>query len=426
MVDPLTLEERRRLLPGGGLVLGTLPDGTKPLMVRGAGSRIWDYEGREYVDCVLGSGALILGHAHPRVVEAVASQVEKGTTYYTLSPPVLELAERIVHHVPSAEKIQFCASGGEAVNYALRLARAATGRHTILKFEGGFHGFSDYAQMSTGPSGSRRFPEPEPDSAGIPPELEQRVLVAPFNDLAETARIVSAHSDQLAAVVVEPLQRAIPPVDGFLEGLRGLCDRYGLVLIFDEVVTGFRLGLGGAQEHYGVPADLTCLGKTIGGGFPMGAVTGPRSIMDLAAHHRPSPRPVFMSGTLNGNPVSSSAGLATLGVLEEPGVYQRLFDMGVWLRRTLTGIFHGRGVHAEVIGEGPLLQVFLTDLTITDYRHTLHADRATLALLGSRVVQEGIFITGEKTYLSLAHTDRDLRRIALAWESALDGMAEGV
>lgn len=390
-------------------------------MVKGAGSRIWDEEGREYVDCVLGSGALILGHAHPEVIGAVTAQLEKGTTFYALNHPVLELAERIVHHVPSAEQIQFCSSGGEAVNYALRLARAATGRHSILKFEGGFHGFSDYAQMSWGPPGPSRFPLPRPDSAGIPPELEQRVLVAPFNDLEETTRIVSAHSDQLAAVVVEPLQRAIPPADGFLPGLRKVCDRFGIVLVFDEVVTGFRLGLGGAQEHYGVLADLTCLGKAIGGGFSMGAVTGPRSMMKLAAHRRPAPDSIFMSGTLNGNPVSSAAGLATLKVLEGPGVYQRLFAIGERLRRRLAGTFQRRRIPAQVIGNGPVLQVFLTERRITDYQATLHADGRTLARLASRVVDRGVFTTGEKMYLSLAHSDQDLEWIADAWRKAAAG-----
>ena len=390
-------------------------------MVRGAGSRIWDHEGRQYVDCVLGSGALLLGHAHPKVIAAVTDQMEKGTTYYALSPPVLELAERIVHHVPSAEQVQFCSSGGEAVNYALRLARAATGRHTILKFEGGFHGFSDYAQMSWGPASPSRFPQPQPDSAGIPPELEQRVLVAPFNNLGETTRIVSAYGDRLAAVLVEPLQRAIPPADGFLPGLREVCDRYGIVLVFDEVVTGFRLGLGGAQGHYGVLPDLTCLGKTIGGGFPMGAVTGPRSIMQLAAHRRPAPDSIFMSGTLNGNPVSSAAGLATLRVLEGPGVYRRLFAIGDWLRGRLAEAFRRRRIPAQVIGDGPVVQIVLTDRRVIDYEVTLQADHATLARLASQVVEKGVFIAGEKMYLSLAHSDQDLERIADAWRTAEEG-----
>ena len=179
--------------------MGTLPDGSKPVMARGAGSRIWDNRGRQYLDCVLGSGALILGHAHPEVAEAVSRQIGEGITYYALSPPTLELAERIVHHVPSAEQIQFCGSGGEAVGYALRLARAATGRQLVLKFEGTFHGFSDYAQMSWVLS---QYPVPQPDTAGVPLAVSDTVLVAAFNDLEETARIISAHADRLAAVVV--------------------------------------------------------------------------------------------------------------------------------------------------------------------------------------------------------------------------------
>ena len=422
MFDPRTLDQRRRLLPGGGLVLGTLPDGTKPLMVRGAGPRIWDHTGRDFVDCVLGSGALILGHAHPEVMKAVSRQIGEGTTYYALNPPALALAERIVHHVPSAEQIQFCGSGGEAVGYALRLARAVTGRQKIFKFEGAFHGFSDYAQMSGVPSDPPCYPVPQPDTAGVPQEVSDTVLVAPFNDLGATARIISGHADRLAAVVVEPLQRAIFPEPGFLEGLRKLCTRHGIVLVFDEVVTGFRLGLGGAQGYYGISPDLTCLGKIIGGGFPMGAVTGPRSIMELAAHGRRTDRSVFMSGTLNGNPVSTTAGLATLEVLERPGVYARLFEIGESLRQTLRESFDGAGIPNQVIGAGPLIQVFLTGRRIVDYRDTLTANWDFLAAVAQRVVANGIFTTGQKMYLSLVHSEEDMAQIWQAWEKALDGL----
>ena len=401
--------------------MGTLPDGSKPVVARGSGSRIWDHRGREYVDCLLGSGALVLGHAHPEVVAVVSRQIGYGTTYYALSPPALELVERIVHHVPSAEQIQFCGSGGEAVGYALRLARAATGRQMILKFEGAFHGFSDYAQMSGIPPVPSQYPVPQPDTAGVPLEVSRTVLVAPFNDLMETDRIISEHADRLAAVVVEPLQRAISPVSGFLEGLRELCTRNGIVLVYDEVVTGFRLGLAGAQSYYGVLPDLICLGKIIGGGFPLAAVTGPRSIMELAAHGSPIPRHVFMSGTLNGNPVSTSAGLATLDLLERPGVFARLFEIGGWLRSRLEESFGQRGIPVQVVGDGPLLQVFVTDCTITDYRDTLYADWQALAPVAERVVEEGIFTTGQNMYLSLAHSDQDMKHIVNAWEKALRG-----
>lgn len=248
--------------------------------------------------------------------------------------------------------------------------------------------------------------------------MSDTVLVAAFNDLEETARIISAHADRLAAVV-EPLQRAIVAADGFLQGVRELCTRHAIVLVFDEVVTGFRLGLGGAQDYYGVLPDLTCLGKIIGGGFPLAAVTGPGSIMGLAAHGRPASRSIFMSGTLNGNPVSTSAGLATLGVLERPGVYPRLFEIGAWLRVRLKESFCQRGIPAQVVGDGPLLQVFVTDRTITDYRDTLDADWETLAAVAKRVVEKGVFTTGQKMYLCMVHSDQDLAQIFDAWEQAL-------
>ena len=326
------------LLPGGSVTALRLPGGARPVIARGSGSHLWDTAGHEYLDYLLGSGPLILGHAHPEVTEAAARQAALGTAYYTISEPVLELAWRIVQQVPCAQMVQFCGSGMEATFYALRIARAATGRPAVLKFEGGFHGANDYALMSLGPSSPPDYPRPEPDSAGIPPAVCRDVLVAPYNDLDAVAAIVREHAARLAAILVEPYQRVIEPVPGFLPGLRRLADEHGLVLIFDEVVTGFRFGPGGAQQRYGVTPDLACLGKVIGGGYPLAAVAGPAGLIGLAdASRRGQADYVYMSGTLNGNPVAAAAGNATLDVLGRPGSYQRLFAAGERMRAGARG-----------------------------------------------------------------------------------------
>ncbi len=408
-----------RFLPGGSIVMGTLPDGSKRVIAAGAGSRVWDESGREYIDCLVGSGSLILGHAPPEVVEAVTRQVRRGSNFYATTRPALDLAERLVHHVPSAEMVQFCGSGSEATFYAMRLARAVTGKSRVLKFEGAFHGGNDYALMSWIPGQAGDYPEAVPDSIGIPPSMVGEVLVAPFNDLDTTTRIVEEASDSLAAIIVEPLQRVISPAAGFLSGVRELCDRHGIVLIFDEMVTGFRFGLGGAQQHYGVKPDLTCLGKIIGGGYPLAAVTGPSSMMRLASHDRPFPHRAFMSGTLNGNPVAAAAGLKTIDILERPGTYQRLFEIGDRMRSGLEDLFSAAGLEAQVVGEGPLFQPFLTATPVVDHRSALTSDAATVRALAAGVLNLGVFTTGEKGYLTLAHDDDDIQTVLKVWERSL-------
>lgn len=246
------------VLPGGALNVLQWPN-RRPLVVsRGCGATIVDVDGGEYVDFLLGSGPLIVGHAHPHVVEAVQAQASEGSTFYALNRPAIELAERIVQHVPCAELVRFCSTGSEAVFFALRIARAVTGRNAILKFEGAFHGSSDYALMSVTPKRDLRYPLAEPETAGVSNAVTEGVLVAPYNDAEATAALVREHAESLAAVIVEPVQRAIPPVSGFLQALRRITQEHGILLIFDEVVTGFRLGLGGAQGLYGYPGHC-CL-----------------------------------------------------------------------------------------------------------------------------------------------------------------------
>lgn len=409
------------LLPGGGVTALALPRGVKRVLARGHGSHVWDTEGREYVDYLLGSGPLIIGHAHPAVVEAVKRQASLGSTFYTPTQPILELAERIVERVPCAEMIQFCVSGSEATFYSLRLARAATRRESILKFEGGFHGAHDYALMSLYPSGPPDFPHPEPSSAGIPSGVGDSVLVAPYNDLEATMRIVEERADQIAAIIVEPFQRVIAPAPGFLEGLRSLATKHDIVLVFDEVVTGFRWGPGGAQEKYGVTPDLTCLGKIIGGGYPLAAVTGRRDVMELADPTRRARGEQFayFSGTLNGNPIAAAAGLATLDVLDQPGSYERLFAAGERVRSRLSAACSEAGLPTQVLGEGPVFQVLVTADPVTDYRSMQKADSTRAKAIAAEVFDRGYFLSGDKAYISLVHSDEDLDGFADAFEKSL-------
>jgi glutamate-1-semialdehyde 2,1-aminomutase len=409
------------VLPGASLGTYYLPEGAEFVVERGDGARVYDLEGRAYVDYVLGSGPMILGHAHPAVVGAVAAQLQKGTSYYALNEPAILLAERIVAAVPCAQSLKFCGSGAEATFYALRLARAVTGRDKVLKFEGGYHGHHDYSMMSTTPSRREDFPRPVPDSAGIPRRVLEDVLVAPFNDLDETTRIMEAHREALAAVIVEPQSRLIDPKPGFLEGLREATRRVGALLIFDEVVTGFRLAYGGAQEVYGVTPDLACYGKIIGGGLPLAAVAGRREVMELAnPRKKGAPDYTYMSGTFNGNALAASAGLATLTELEKPAVYDRLNRLGLRMREGLAAVAARAGLAAQVMGRGPLANIYFASEPVSDYRSAEKADKVLTQLLTKELIRRGVLANmPAKMYISLAHSDADVDETLLAVESAL-------
>ena len=421
------LREATNLLPGASLGSFYIAEKDDLVVDRGKGSRVWDVAGREFVDYVLGSGPMVLGHAHPAVVAAVQAQIERGATFYALNQPAIRLADTIVKAAPCAEAVKFCGAGAEATFYALRLARAATGRDKILKFEGGYHGHHDYALMSTWPKRLDPFPAAWPDSAGIPQSVAGHVLIAPFNDLATTVSNIERYRDDLAAVIVEPLSRMLEPVPGFLQGLREATRRLGIVLIFDEVVTGFRVAWGGAQELYGVVPDLACYGKIIGGGLPIAAVAGKRDLIELAnPRKKGAPDYVYMSGTLNGNPVSAAAGLATLGVLEKPGAYERLRAVGDRLRGGLRGIASRLGIPAQVLGQGPLANIYFTSEPVLDYRSSLKSDSRITQQLGSELLARGVLTNlAAKMYLSLAHTDGDIDTTLQAFEDSLNVITAG-
>jgi glutamate-1-semialdehyde 2,1-aminomutase len=292
--------------------------------------------------------------------------------------------------------------------YCQRLARAATGRTKILKFEGAYHGANEIGVTSLFPTRPARYPEPDPTSAGVDCVVRDNVLIAPFNDLNQTRQIVADHAADLAAIIVEPLQRCVPPQDGFLAGLREVTRECGAVLIFDEVVTGFRLAYGGAQEYYGVVPDLVAYGKALGGGYPIGAFGGRREIMELVREDRMDlPDYVWVASTLGGNPISTAAGRAALRVLGEEGVYRRLHELGKYLRRGMREVLEQAEVPAQVIGDGPLAQVVFSDRPVVDYRSTQGGDRAQSRALMLALLQRGVFLNpmGTKLYLSVAHDE---------------------
>ena len=411
-------------MPGGVLGNHRSGPGLEFVVREARGPHLWDTSGRRYIDYLLGSGPMLLGHAHPSVVAAVERQLSRGTTYMLLNEPIIELSEELVRAVPCCEQVRFTSSGSEATFFALRVARAFRGRDRIMKFEGGFHGTHDYGLMSVSPRSPKAFPAAMPDSAGIPHAIEEDVLVAPYNDLATTEALIAQHHNQLAAVIVEPYQRVIVPAPGFLQGLREVTRRYGVLLVFDEVVTGFRLAYGGAQEYYGVIPDLAAFGKVLAGGFPLGAIGGPAAIMRyFDAALEGTPEHVWQTGTLNGNPVAAVAGLATLAELRRPGTYARLFATGARLRDGLTAAARRHGLPARVSGEPPVFDILFTDREVADYRATLTADRRRIAIFNEECLRRGVVKAVNKIYVSLAHTDADVEETLGVFDQALAAVA---
>jgi glutamate-1-semialdehyde 2,1-aminomutase len=416
------IEKAKRVLPGG--TFGNFPGDV--VIREGRGGRVWDESGKEYVDFLLGSGPMLVGHAHPEVTAAAQARVAQGTTFFANNRYGIELAEAIVDAVPCAEQVRFVSTGSEADLYAMRAARAFRGRDKILKFEGGYHGMSDYSLMSLAPKRPGNFPQPIPDSPGIPRSLRDEILVAPFNDLEVVAGLVREHKDELAGVIVEPFQRIIPPAPGFLEGLRKITAENGVVLIFDEVVTGFRLAYGGAQEYYSVIPDLCTLGKVIGGGFPLAAIAGRAEIMAHFDRSAVGDDAFLMQvGTLSGNPVAAAAGLATLEILKRPGAYDRIFATGRELMGALGELLKAHGMTAQVTGEPPLFDAVFSSEPVRDYRGTLRGDADMLRRFNSLLRDRGVLKGESKYYVSLAHTREDIRHTCEAWASAIEVLAAG-
>lgn len=399
-----------RVLPGGALGARLNPDGLRITIASASGSRITDVEGTEWIDYVCGAGALILGHQHPAVVAAVKRQASRSLHQYGgLSDVSIELAAELVDAIPGAERMVFATTGSEATAFAMRMARAATGRAKILKFEGGFHGNHDYAGIGVAPPEPSPYPRGMPFTGGTPAAVVDTILVAPYNDLERLRAIAQEHAADLAGIIVEPVQRIITPRPGFLEGLRELADELGALLIFDEVVTGFRLAYGGAQEHYGVRADLAAFGKIIGGGGPIAAVIGKAALIDQAHPGRiGTPGYVYTSGTLHGNPLAAAASLAILAELRKPGFYEsldrRTADLAAGITRELER--HGRPAIVEAVGS--LWQVLHMAEPPARYADLLASDQASNVEFDVELLRNGInVIPGLRRFVSAAHTDED-------------------
>ena len=407
------LRDAGNLLAGGGLGLFVLPPDLNLVVARGAGSRVWDVAGREYIDYHLSSGPALLGHAHPAVTAAVQAQVPKGTTYYFLNEPEIELARRMVAAIPCADVVHYTGSGTEATFYALRIARAFTKRNKVLKFEGAWHGMHDYGLWGTVPQAPSDYPRANADSVGVPQQTGDTVLVTPFNETARAVEMIERHAKELAAVIVEPLQRVLLPEPGFLQAMRDVTKKHGIVLIFDEIVTGFRIAWGGAQERYGVIPDLACYGKAISGGFPLAAIAGNADVMSvLDARTRPRAEVVWATNTLNGNPVCAAAGCAALEVLAKPGVYDRLHEIGSRLRKGIveSGAHHGFAV--QVPGEDAVFGVRFTDRKPLRTWMDLTTANKDLGLRWAlELLRRGLLVNpNEKFYISITHTDADVEQ----------------
>ena len=398
-------DRARRVMPAAGF--GNYdPD----IIIReGHGSRVWDEDGSEYIDYLIGSGPMVLGHGHPEVVAAVTEQLGKGMTFFAQNAHGIELAEEICRAVTCAEQVRYVSTGTEADMYAMRLARAFTGRDKIIKFEGGYHGMSSEAQMSLAPQDLIDFPVAVPDSDGIPESVRGEMLIAPYNNIDFARALFLEHSSQIAAIIVEPFQRIIPPAPGFLEALREECSKHGAILIFDEVVTGFRVAYGGAQSLYGVTPDMCTLGKLIGGGLPLAAIAGSSDIMSHFDKEKVgADRFVMQIGTLSGNPLAAVAGLKTLEILRRPDQYDKLQAIGETLMREIGHRLESAGHEVQVVGHPTLFDVVFTDKPVRDYRDWLHGTRNKAADLHVQLKKKGILKGLGKFYVSLALTDDDI------------------
>jgi len=390
--------------------------GEPPFIVAGQGARVRDADGREYIDLICSWGPLIVGHAHPAVVAAITAQAARGTSYGMPTPGEVELAALITAALPSVEMVRFVSSGTEATMSALRLARAATGRDTVLKFAGCYHGHADALLAK---AGSGVVTLGLPDSAGVSAATAAATLTVAFNDLAAAQRI--AHTTALAAIIVEPYagnMGCVPPRAGFLEGLRRVADRSGALLIFDEVITGFRVGPAGAQGRAGVWPDITCLGKVIGGGLPVGAYGGSRALMRLVAPLGP----MYQAGRLSGNPLAMVAGIATLGLLDA-AAYAGLEEIGARLEDGLVAAAQRAGVAARVQRVGSLLTLFFTDGEVRDEDDAKISDRDRFAAFHRAMLRRGVLLPPsqfECLFLSLAHDEETIDQVIAAAAASLE------
>ncbi|MBI3328847.1 MAG: glutamate-1-semialdehyde 2,1-aminomutase [Nitrospinae bacterium] len=421
------LEEAQRYIPGGVnspvrafRAVGGIPR----FIARAAGSKIYDVDGREYIDYLASWGPLILGHAHPQVVRAVQQAAENGTSYGAPTQAEVTLARMLCAVFPSMELVRLVSSGTEAAMSAIRLARGYTKRDVIVKFDGCYHGHSDGLLVQAG-SGATTFGIP--NSGGVPGSYTQLTLSLPFNQLDAVRVAFSQHGQRIAAVVLEPIpgnMGVVLPAPGFLQGLRELTQAYGALLIFDEVITGFRVQYGGAQHLYGITPDLTCLGKIVGGGLPVGAFGGKREVMEQIAPLGP----VYQAGTLSGNPLAVAAGIETLRLLQEPGLYERLESKTQGLCEGVQAAAKHVGVPVYATRVGSMFCVFFTHQPVTDYASANTSDTAKFRRYFHALLDAGVYIAPsqfEAGFVSTAHTDSDIERTIEACSQAFAAAARG-
>ncbi|MFC1971180.1 glutamate-1-semialdehyde 2,1-aminomutase [Chloroflexota bacterium] len=404
-------QEAQQYLPGGvdsPVRAYKAVGGTPPFIVRGQGSKIYDADDNEYIDYVCSWGPLILGHAHPQVVEAVKRAVERGTSFGASTELEITLAKMICSAIPSIEMIRFVNSGTEATMSALRLARAFTSRDKIIKFSGGYHGHADGLLVKAG-SGMATLSLP--NSPGVTASYAQNTLVAPYNDIGTVEQLFQRHHEEIAAVIVEPVAAnmgVVPPQPGFLTGLRQLTSEFGALLIFDEVITGFRIAYGGAQSLFHITPDLTCLGKIIGGGLPVGAYGGKREIMEMMA----PVGQVYQAGTLSGNPLAMTAGIETLKVLRQPGAYKRLENATLLLEEGIAKVIPSLKLNLTVSRFASLLTLFFTKNPALDYESASKADIVLFGKFFQQLLAKGIYWPPsqfEAAFVSLAHGTGDVQ-----------------
>jgi len=381
--------------------------GTPRFFVRGEGAYLWDADGKRYIDYVGSWGPAILGHAHPEVVRAVQDAARSGLSFGAPTEAEIEIAEALCRLLPSLELVRLVSSGTEATMSALRLARGYTARPKIVKFEGCYHGHGDSLLVKAG-SGALTFGQPS--SAGVPPSIAGETLVLSYNDLDEVAAAFKLHPDTIAGVIVEPVagnMNLIAPRSGFLQGLRELCDQYRAVLIFDEVMTGFRVGSRGAQGLYGVTPDITTLGKVIGGGMPVGAFGGKRAIMEKIAPLGP----VYQAGTLSGNPVAVAAGLATLEAIQAPGFYERVERSTRSLTEGLAAAAAKAGIDFSAQAVGGMFGIYFASKAPTSYAEVMRCDKEAFNRFFHRMLDAGVYLAPsafEAGFVSAAHTAQDI------------------
>lgn len=393
--------------------------GGRPVFIdKASGSRLYDEHGRGFIDYCMSWGALLPGHAHPKIVGAIRDAAKKGTSFGTVTSSETELAKLIVEAVSSIERVRLTSSGTEAVMSAVRLARAYTGKNKIIKFEGSYHGHADYLLVK---SGSGQATLGIPHSPGVPEDFTRHTIVLSYNNIEKVVKAVKKYRKQLAAIIVEPVAAncgVIPPKRSFLEGLRRITKKYGILLIFDEVITGFRLSYGGAQEYFNLKPDLTCLGKIIGGGLPVGAFGGKKEIMKLLAPEGD----VYQAGTFSGNPLSVIAGIATLDILRKQNPYESLEEKTREFCGKIDDLFHRYGINARVNHTSSMFSIFFTDKDVTDYASARLQDIKLFNKFYHGILKQAIYFSPsgfEANFLSVSHTREDLRTTLIAIDNFL-------